>query len=81
MLEEQKVIDKVEVVENGTLQVREVTRIIKDGEVIASTFHRSTFPPGSDVTNQPANIQAIAQVVWTQDVVDAYQEQVSRGLE
>lgn len=78
MLEEQKVIDKIEVVENGTLQVREVTRILRDGEVIASTFHRSTFPPGSDVSQQPLNVQNIAQAVWTEEVLQAYQDLISQ---
>ncbi len=71
-LEEVKVIDKIEVVENGTLQVREVTRILKDGEQIAQTYHRWLFAPGSDVSEMPANVQAIASVVWTQEVIDAY---------
>ncbi len=71
-LEEVKVIDKIEVVENGTLQVREVTRILKDGEQIAQTYHRWVFAPGSDVSEMPANVQAIASVVWTQEVIDAY---------
>ena len=37
-LQEVKVIDKIEVVENGTLQVREATRIMKDGEQIAQMY-------------------------------------------
>lgn len=72
MLEEQKIIDKIEVLENGTLQVREVTRILKDGEVVASTFHRWSFAPGSDITAQPLNVQNIAQVVWTEEALQAY---------
>ena len=49
-LTEQKVIDKIEVVENGTLQVREATRILKDGDQIAQTYHRWSFAPGSDIS-------------------------------
>jgi cell division FtsZ-interacting protein ZapD len=71
-LEEVKVIDKIEVMENGTLQVREATRILKDGEQIAQTYHRWVFAPGFDVSEMPANVQAIASVVWTQEVIDAY---------
>jgi len=74
-LEEIKVIDKIEVVENGTLQVREATRILKDGEQIAQTYHRWSFAPGSDISSMPANVQAIASAAWTSEVVAAYQAQ------
>ena len=75
-LTEQKVIDKIEVVENGTLQVREATRILKDGEQIAQTYHRWSFVPGSDVSEMPANVQAIATAAWTEEVIAAYQAQL-----
>lgn len=65
MLEEVKVIDKIEIVENGTVQVREATRIVKDGEVIATTYHRTSFEKNSDVSEQPANVQAICAAAWS----------------
>jgi cell division FtsZ-interacting protein ZapD len=74
-LSEVKVIDKIEVVENGTLQVREATKIMKDGEEIAKTYHRWSFAPGSDVSAMPANVQAIAAAAWTVEVVAAYEAQ------
>ena len=73
-LSEAKVIDKIEVVENGTLQVRELTRIMKDGAEIAKTFHRWTLTPGQDLTGQAANVQAVAQATWTPEVIAAYQQ-------
>ena len=76
-LTEQKVIDKIEVVENGTLQVREATRILKDGDQIAQTYHRWSFAPGSDISEMPANVQAIATAVWTPEVIAAYEAQVA----
>ena len=72
-LTENKTIDQITVVENGTLQVREVTRIIKDGKQIAQTYHRWSFAPASDVSAMPQNVQSIAQAVWTAEVVAAYQ--------
>jgi hypothetical protein len=75
-LTEQKVIDKIEVVENGTLQVREATRIMKDGNQVAQTYHRFSFSPGSDVSEMPANVQAIAAAAWTPAVIAAYQAQI-----
>lgn len=63
-LEEIKVIDKIEIIENGTVQVREATRILRDGEQIAQTYHRWSFAPGSDISSMPENVQAIAAVAW-----------------
>ena len=73
-LSEIKVIDKIEVVESGIIQVREATRIMRDGEQIAQTYHRWSFAPGSDVSSMPANVQAVAQAVWTTEVISAYQQ-------
>lgn len=72
-LSEEKVIDQITVVENGTVQYREATRIIKDGEQIAQTYHRSSLVPASDLTNVPANVVAICNAAWTEEVVAAYQ--------
>jgi hypothetical protein len=72
-LSEEKIIDQITVVENGTIQYREATRIIKDGEQIAQTYHRSSLAPASDLTGVPANVVAIANAAWTPEVVAAYQ--------
>ena len=77
---ESTVIDKIEVVENGTLQVREATRIMKDGQEIAKTYHRWSFAPGADVSEMPANVQAIAEAAWTTEVIAAYQAQQEQNL-
>jgi hypothetical protein len=76
-LTKQQVIDKIEVVENGTLQVRQVTRIMEDGQQLSSSYHRWSFAPGSDVSDQPANVQAIATAAWTPAVIAAYQAQLA----
>jgi hypothetical protein len=72
-LSETKVIDQITVTENGTVLYRETTRILKDGEQIAQTYHRTTLTPGQSQTGQPANLAAIATAAWTNDVVAAYQ--------
>jgi hypothetical protein len=77
-LSEVKVIDKIEVVENGTLHVREATKIMKDSEEVARTYHRWSFAPGSDVSEMPANVQAIAAAAWTPEVISAYEAAQAR---
>lgn len=76
-LTETKVIDQITVTENGIVLYREATRITKDGEQIAQTFHRTSLIPGQDLTGQPANVAAIAQAAWTPEVVAAYEAQVA----
>ena len=80
-LAETKVIDQITVTENGTVLFREATRILKDGEQIAQTFHRTSLTPGQDLAGQPANVVAIAQAAWTSEVVAAYQAQVAAQAE
>ena len=79
MLTESKVIDQITVTENGTVLYREATRILKDGEQIAQTYHRSSLTPGQDLTDQPANVVAICNVAWTAEVISAYQAQVEQN--
>ena len=72
-LTETKVIDQITVTENGTVLYREATRILKDGEQIAQTYHRTSLTPAQDLTGQPANVVAICNAAWTAEVVAAYQ--------
>lgn len=76
-LAENKVIDQITITEDGTVLYREATRITKDGEQIAQTFHRTSLTPGQDLSGQPANVAAIAQAAWTPEVVAAYEAQVA----
>jgi hypothetical protein len=76
-LTETKVIDQITVTENGIVQVREATHILKDGDEIAKTYHRSSLIPAQDLTGQPTNVVAICNAAWTADVVSAYQAQVA----
>jgi hypothetical protein len=76
-LTETKTVDQITVTENGTVLYREATRILKDGEQIAQTYHRTSLTPGQDLTGQPANVVAICNAAWTDAVVTAYQAQVA----
>jgi hypothetical protein len=73
MLEKQIVIDLIEAIENGCVQVRTCTRIIEDGKQISNTFHRHVVAPGDDYSAENAKVQAICAAVHTADVVAAYQ--------
>ena len=66
-------VDLIEVVENGTIQVRTKTAIIEDGKEISGTFHRHVVVPGDDYSAEDAKVQAICAVVHTSDVISTYQ--------
>ena len=74
-LTETKIIDQITVLENGVIQIREATRILKDGDQMAQTYHRWVLSPAQDLTGQPANVVAICNVAWTQAVIAAFQAQ------
>lgn len=76
-LTETKVIDQITVTENGTVLVREATRVFRDEEQIAQTYHRWSFPPDSDISTMPQNVQDIANVTWTPEVIASYQAQIA----
>ncbi len=76
-LTETKTIDQITVTENGTVLYREATRILKDGEQIAQTYHRTSLTPAQDLTGHPANVVAICNAAWTAEVIEAYQAQVA----
>jgi len=70
------VIDQITVTENGIILYREATRIIEDGKELTKTYHRTSLTPGQDLTGQPAQVTAIANTVWTDEVVTKYQEMI-----
>ena len=57
-------VDQITVTENGTVLVREVTRIMEDGKEISKQYHRTSFAPASDVSTQPQNVQDICAAAW-----------------
>ena len=50
MAYEEKVGHVIEVLEDGVVQVKRVTRVLKDGVEIAKQYHRHVLEPGADMT-------------------------------
>lgn len=73
MLEKVISVDLIEVIENGSIQVRTKTAIKEDGKEISSKFHRHVVVPGADVSGEDAKVQAIAASIHTPEVIAAYQ--------
>ena len=77
------VVDKIEVLEMGQVQVRTATRVMEDGVELSSSFHRHFVEPSikigdtwgdTDISGEDARVQAIATATWTSAVKTAYQE-------
>ena len=70
--------DKIEVVgPYKTIQVRTATVVERDGVELTRAFHRKALAPDADVSSESAEVQAIANAVWTQDIKDAYAAHVA----
>jgi hypothetical protein len=76
MITKETTVDQITVTENGIILYREATKIIEDGKELTKTYHRTSLTPGQDLTGQPAQVTAIANTVWTDEVVTKYQEMI-----
>ena len=84
-LTKETVVDKIEVLEMGQVQVRTATRILEDGVVLRSSYHRHVLDPSiktdgswgdTDISGEDARVQAIATATWTAEVKTAYQDMI-----
>jgi hypothetical protein len=72
MLEKIEIVDRIEVIENGSVQVRTKTAIMEDGKQISGNFHRHVVAPGADYSGEDARVQAICAATHTADVIASY---------
>lgn len=65
-------VDLIEVLENGSIQVRTKTAIMEDGKQISGTFQRHVVAPGDNYSGEDARVKAICAATHTADVIAAY---------
>ena len=66
-------IAKIEVVgEHKAVQVRTDTVIKEDGKEISRSPHRHVVHPDEDISGEDAEVQAVANAVWTDSVKAAW---------
>ena len=84
-LTKETVVDKIEVLEKGQVQVRTATRILEDGVQLSQSYSRHVLVPSrkidgvwtdTDISGEDARVQAIATATWTSAVKTAYQEMI-----
>ena len=86
-LTKETVVDKIEVLEMGQVQVRTATRVLEDGVQLSQSYHRHVVSPcfksgdplawaDTDISGEDAEVQAIANAKWTSAVKTAYQDMI-----
>lgn len=78
MLEKIILVDRIEVLENGCVEIRTKIAIMEDGNQIGGTFHRHGIAPGADYSGEDAKVQAVCAAVHTPEVIVAYQAKLSQ---
>jgi hypothetical protein len=66
-------IDRIEVVQDWNIQVRQATIIERDGEFVSRTFHRWVLTPDMDISDQEQKVKDICNAAWTPEVRLAYE--------
>jgi hypothetical protein len=79
MLEKIETVDRIEVVENGSVQVSTKIAIMENGKQISATVNNHVINPGSAYVNEDARVQAICAATHTADVIAAYQASVAQS--
>lgn len=77
-LTKETVVDKIEVLENGAIQVRSAIRILEDGQILSQSYHRHVLQPGDDLSAEDPKVVAIANAAWAP--YSSNEPQVDNGL-
>jgi hypothetical protein len=64
-LTKEVVIDKIEVLESGSIQVRQATRVLEDDKVLSTSYHRHVLEKDADLTNEDPKVAAVAAAAWS----------------
>jgi hypothetical protein len=66
-------VDLIEVLENGSIQVRTKTAIKENGVELSNNFHRHVVVPGADYSKEDTRVQGVCAALHTPAVIAAYQ--------
>ena len=71
-LEKISSVDLIEIVDNRIIQVRTKTSILENGAQISTQFQRQIVVPNGNYSNQEPTVQAIANLIYTPEIVAAH---------
>ena len=80
MITKELIEDKIEIVgDYKAVQVRTSTVIKEDNIEISRSYHRHVVNCLDDISEQSAEVQAICNAVWTDELKAAYQEHLDNS--
>jgi hypothetical protein len=80
-LTKQKVQDKIEIVSAYKhIQIRYADQIVEDGSVISQSYWRTVVNCGDFDAADEHNVRAIADAVWTEEVIAAYSASLAERI-
>ena len=71
-LTEDTIVDSIDVLPDGQIQVRKANRVFRDEEEISKSYHRHVVSPGDDLALEDPRVAAIGAVVHTAEVIAAF---------
>ena len=67
-------IDQIEIVgDYKAIQVRMATVVTDDSVELSRSFHRHVLQPDAVISGEDAEVQAICNAVWTDEIKAAYE--------
>lgn len=72
MTTEKTFIDSVEITENGCVFLREVTQVADGDKIVSVKYHRKSFTPDQDISNESKEILDICTSARTAQAVATY---------
>jgi len=80
-LSKQRVQDKIEIVGKfKAIQIRYADQIVEDGNVISQSYHRDMVSCGDYAKADEHNVKAIADAVWTADLIAEYEASIAQPI-
>ena len=73
-LTEDELVDSIDVLADGQIQVRKANRVFRDGVEISKSYHRHVVSPGDDLALEDPRVAEIGAVVHTEEVIAAFKE-------
>ena len=78
-LSKQRVQDKIEIVSAYKhIQIRYADQIVEDGNVISQSYYRTVVNCGDYDAADEHNVKAIADAVWTADLIAEYEASIAQ---
>lgn len=74
-----RVTDKIEILQDGSIQVRWADYITEDGVIISSPIYtRVALGPGDDISKiTDQRILDVVALIWTPDVIKDYKDKIA----